>query len=56
MTIYEVVVLIKASQAIGLTTLQEIVLRSCWEGKTYANIAVEADYSEASVKKVADRL
>ncbi|WP_138503440.1 AAA-like domain-containing protein [Nostoc sp. PA-18-2419] len=53
MTIDEVALLLKASQAIGLTTLQEIVLRSSWEGKTYTNIAVEADYAEDRVKKVA---
>ncbi|MBX9257524.1 AAA-like domain-containing protein [Desmonostoc muscorum CCALA 125] len=53
MTIDEVVLLLKASQATGLTTLQEIVLRSSWEGKTYTNIAVEADYAEDRIKKVA---
>ena len=46
MTIDEVVLLLKASQANGLTTLQEIILRSSWEGETYTNIACEADYDE----------
>ncbi|MFN6538125.1 MAG: AAA-like domain-containing protein [Nostoc sp. EkiNYC01] len=53
MTIDEVVLLLKASQATGLTTFQEIVLRSSWEGKTYTNIAVEADYAEDRITKIA---
>ena len=56
MTIDEVVLLLKASQAIGLTTLQEIILRSSWEGKTYTNIACEADYDEERVSKIAAHL
>jgi AAA-like domain len=53
MTIDEVVLLLKASQVNGLTTLQEMVLRSLWEGKTYTNIAIEADYSEEQITKAA---
>ncbi|WP_445634068.1 GGDEF domain-containing protein [Nostoc sp. DSM 114161] len=56
MTIDEVVLLLKASQATGLTTLQEIVLRSAWEGKTYIKIAVEGNYPEDRVRKVAGDL
>ncbi|QMS87162.1 AAA-like domain-containing protein [Nostoc edaphicum CCNP1411] len=56
MTIDEIVLLLKASQANGLTTLQELILRSSWEGKTYANIACEADYGEERVKKIAAHL
>ncbi|MEH2252110.1 AAA-like domain-containing protein [Nostoc sp.] len=56
MTIDEVVLLLKASQATGLTTLQELILRSSWEGKTYTNIASEAHYCEEHVKKVATHL
>ncbi|MFN6519329.1 MAG: AAA-like domain-containing protein [Nostoc sp. CreGUA01] len=56
MSIDEVVLLLKASQATGLTTLQEIVLRSFWEGKTYTNIAVEVNYAEDGVRKVAAHL
>ncbi|QFS46555.1 AAA-like domain-containing protein [Nostoc sphaeroides] len=56
MTIDEVVLLLKASQATGLTTLQEIILRSSWEGKTYTNIACEADYDEERVSKIAAHL
>ncbi|MEH1971020.1 AAA-like domain-containing protein [Nostoc sp.] len=56
MTIDEVVLLLKASQATGLTTLQEIILRSSWEGKTYTNIACEAHYSEECVRKIAAHL
>jgi hypothetical protein len=56
MTIDEVVLLLKASQATGLTTLQEIILRSSWEGKTHTNIACEAHYDEESVSKIAAHL
>ncbi|MBD2533659.1 AAA-like domain-containing protein [Nostoc flagelliforme FACHB-838] len=53
MTIDEVVLLLKASQATGLTTLQELILRSSWEGKTYTNIACEANYGEERIKNIA---
>jgi GGDEF domain-containing protein len=56
MTIDEVVLLLKASQPNGLTTLQEIVLRCSWEGKTYTNIALEVHYGEERVRKVASSL
>ncbi|MEH2285067.1 MAG: AAA-like domain-containing protein [Nostoc sp.] len=56
MTIDELVLLLKASQATGLTTLQELILRSSWEGKTYINIACEAHYGEERVKKIAAHL
>ncbi|MEH2204139.1 MAG: AAA-like domain-containing protein [Nostoc sp.] len=56
MTIDELVLLLKASQATGLTTLQELILRSSWQGKTYTNIASEAHYGEERVKKVAAHL
>ncbi|MFN6482559.1 MULTISPECIES: AAA-like domain-containing protein [unclassified Nostoc] len=56
MTIDELVLLLKASQATGLTTLQELILRSSWEGKTYTNIACEAHYGEEGVKKIAAHL
>ncbi|QLE44479.1 hypothetical protein FD723_31395 [Nostoc sp. C052] len=56
MTIDELVLLLKASQATGLTTLQELILRSSWEGKTYTNIACEAHYGEERVKKIAAHL
>ncbi|QLE50185.1 hypothetical protein FD724_20230 [Nostoc sp. C057] len=56
MTIDEVVLLLKASQATGLTTLQEIILRSSWEGKTYTNIACKAHYGEERVRKIAAHL
>lgn len=56
MTIDEVVLLLKASQATGLTTFQEIILRSSWSGKTYTNIACEAHYGEERVRKVAAHL
>ncbi|WP_341529239.1 AAA-like domain-containing protein [Nostoc sp. UHCC 0302] len=56
MTIDEVVLLLKASQATGLTTLQEIVLRSLWEGKTYTDIALATQHGEEQVRKVAANL
>ncbi len=56
MTIDEVVLLLKASQVNGLTTLQEMILRSAWEGKTYTSIAFEAHYGEERVRKVAAHL
>ncbi|MBD6618544.1 diguanylate cyclase [Komarekiella sp. 'clone 1'] len=56
MTIDEVVQLLKASQATGLTTLQEMILRASWEGKTYTSIALEAHYGEERVRKVASNL
>ncbi|MEH1829109.1 MAG: AAA-like domain-containing protein [Nostoc sp.] len=56
MTIDELVLLLKASQATGLTTLQELILRSSWEGKTYTNIACEGQYGEERVKKIAAHL
>ncbi|MDB9375371.1 AAA-like domain-containing protein [Nodularia sphaerocarpa] len=56
MTIDEVVLLLKASQVNSLTTLQEMILRSSWEGKTYTSIAFEAHYGEERVRKVAAHL
>lgn len=56
MTIDEVVLLLKATHVNGLTTLQEIILRSAWEGKTYTSIALEAHYGGERVRKVAANL
>ncbi len=56
MTIDEVVLLLKASLLTSLTPLQEIVLRSSWDGKTYTSIAHEAHYGEERVRKVASHL
>ncbi|MCG6135241.1 MAG: AAA-like domain-containing protein [Nostoc sp. LLA-1] len=56
MTIDEVVLLLKASQVNGLTTLQEMILRSSWEAKTYTSIAFEAHYGGERVRKVAAHL
>ncbi|MBD2773728.1 AAA-like domain-containing protein [Iningainema tapete] len=56
MSIDEVVLLLKANLPNALTPLQEMVLRSSWEGKTYTNIAVEAHYGEERVRKVASSL
>ena len=56
MTIDEVVLLLKASPPSSLTSLQEVVLRSSWQGKTYTNIALEVHYGEERVRKVASNL
>jgi GGDEF domain-containing protein len=56
MTIDEVVMLLKQSLSNTLTPLQEMVLRSSWEGKTYTSIASEAHYGEERVRKVASHL
>jgi GGDEF domain-containing protein len=56
MTIDEVVFVLKASLPNTLTPLQELVLRSSWEGKTYTSIAIEAHYGEERVRKVASNL
>ncbi|WP_017318843.1 AAA-like domain-containing protein [Mastigocladopsis repens] len=56
MTIDEVVLLLKAILPNALTPLQEIVLRSSWDGKTYISIAYEAHYGEERVRKVASHL
>ncbi|BAZ15647.1 hypothetical protein NIES4071_75190 [Calothrix sp. NIES-4071] len=56
MTIEEILQLVKASFPNGLTPLQELVLRSSWEGKTYTSIALEAHYGEERVRKVASSL
>lgn len=56
MTIDEVVLLLKASQANGLTKLQEMILRSLWESKTYANIALEVDDGEDNIRKISANL
>jgi GGDEF domain-containing protein len=56
MTIEEVILLLKASFPNTLTPLQELVLRSSWEGKTYTSIALDAHYGEERVRKVAANL
>jgi GGDEF domain-containing protein len=56
MTIEEVLLLLKASLPTALTPLQELILRSSWEGKTYTSIALEAHYGEERVRKVAATL
>ncbi len=56
MTIDEVLLLLKATLPSSLSTLQEMILRSSWQGKTYTNIAGEAHYGEERVRKVASNL
>ncbi|MGE5660135.1 MAG: AAA-like domain-containing protein [Actinomycetota bacterium] len=56
MTIEEVVQLFNASQLKPLTTLQEWLLRSSWEGKTYTSMAAEANYTEEYLRRIASDL
>ena len=39
-----------------LTTLQEMIFRECWEGKTYQQIAENSDYDADYVRVVGSRL
>lgn len=56
MTIDEVVKIVNASQPKPLTSLQEWLLRQAWEGKTYSSMAIEANYVEEYLRKVASGL
>lgn len=56
MTIDEVIQLLCASQQKSLTKLQEFVIRSAWEGKTYTSMATEAHYGSERIRKVASQL
>ncbi|MGB3404141.1 MAG: AAA-like domain-containing protein [Microcoleaceae cyanobacterium] len=56
MTIEDVIQLLQATESKPLTTLQELILRQAWEGKTYTAIAQEAFYGAERVRKVAARL
>ena len=56
MTIEEVIQLLNTNQPATLTSLEELVLRSCWEGKTYTSMADKAHYGSPHLRKVASRL
>lgn len=56
MTIDEVVQIFNASQSKPLTKLQEWLLRQAWEGKTYAIMAGEANYTEEYLRRTAAEL
>jgi diguanylate cyclase (GGDEF)-like protein len=56
MTIEDVIQLLQATESKPLTTLQELILRQAWEGKTYTAIAQDAFYGAERVRKVAARL
>lgn len=56
MTIDELVLLLKANIPNSLNSLQEMILHSSWQGKTYSNIAAEVHYGEERVRKVASNL
>ncbi|WP_413164367.1 AAA-like domain-containing protein [Capilliphycus salinus ALCB114379] len=56
MTIDEVIQVLNATRSESLTSLQELILRLSWEGKTYTVIAKEAFYGAERVRKVAAEL
>jgi diguanylate cyclase (GGDEF)-like protein len=56
MTIEDIIQLLQATESKPLTTLQELILRQAWKGKTYTTIAQEAYYGAERVRKVAARL
>ncbi len=56
MSVDELVLLLKTYFGGSLNSLQEQVLRCCWEGKTYTVIADRGNYEEEEVKKVASDL
>ncbi|EAW39296.1 AAA-like domain-containing protein [Lyngbya sp. PCC 8106] len=53
MIIDEVIQVLNASLSEPLTSLQELILRQSWEGKTYTVIAKEAFYGAERIRKVA---
>ena len=56
MSVDELVLLLKNYFGGSLNSLHEEVLRCCWEGKTYTDIADRGNYEEEEVKKVASDL
>ncbi len=56
MTVDELVKLLNASLQTALTPLQDLVLRSSWEGKTYTSMASEVHYGAEHLRKVASGL
>lgn len=56
MTIDEIVELLNASLPRPLTPLQELVLRSSWEGKTYVDMAAESNYVKEYISRTASEL
>ncbi len=56
MSVDELVLFLKTYFGDSFNSLQEQVLRCCWEGKTYTDIAEGGNYEEEEVKKVASDL
>ncbi len=56
MTIDEVIQLLNTCEPTTLTSVEKLVLRSCWEGKTYTSMAEQAHYGDPHLRKVASRL
>lgn len=57
MTLEEILAIVdNLIQPQRLTTLQEIVLRQCWNGKTYQQIATDSDYDADYIRVVGSRL
>lgn len=56
MTIDQLIDILKVSLPEGLTSLQEMVLRSSWDGKTYALMASETNYVKEYLSRAASEL
>ena len=56
MNIDEVIKLINDKQEINLNLLQELILRACWDGKTYQEISLETHYGIEHIRKTASKL
>ncbi len=56
MCLDELVQLLKSYFQSGLDSLQEKILRCCWEGKSYQCIAAETHYSQEQIRTVASSL
>lgn len=56
MTLDEVVKVVNISHSKPLTKLQEWLLQQAWNGKTYAAMAAEANYTEEYLRRVAAEL
>ena len=56
MNVDEVIDLLKARLPESLTPLQEVVLRSTWDGKTYADMAAQTNYVKEYLSRTASEL
>ncbi len=56
MTVEQLIELLNASQPKPLTPVQEWLLRSAWENKTYSSMAAEKHYAEDYLRKISGEL